>query len=416
MEFSQCLGCMKHTEGYPCTLCGFDPKKQPNPEHALPLYHILRGRYVVGRMLGQGGFGITYIGWDLMLDKRVAIKEYFPNGQVSRSVLNTSLVWGKNANTEDLRRSGIDSFIREAKKMAQVDHIAEIACVRDTFQDNDSAYIIMDFADGETLKKRLADNGPMTWEQAAPIFFSVTSAMQKVHAAGLIHRDISPDNIMLQPDGTIKILDLGAAKDFSVSNGLSSQLVTKHGFSPYEQYTSSGGTGPWSDVYALAATIYYTITGKMPPTAADRMEEDTLNWDLPQLQALPENVLAALQKALKIRAKERTQSMEDFLDQLKSSPRPEPKPKRKPGRKPPVAIIILVILLAALCLGLGIRFLNNRISASEPGAQTASQPTTEPTTEAATEPTTEATTEATTEPTAEATTEPTTEAATEPTK
>ena len=133
-----------------------------------------------------------------------------------------------------------------------------------------------------------------------------------MHQAGLIHRDLSPDNIMLTPNGQVKILDLGAAKDLNVNSGASSMQVAKSGFSPFEQYTQRGGSGPWTDVYAMAATIYFTLTGKLPPAAMDRIEEDTISWNLPGLDVLPASALSALQKALAVTAKKRTQSMEEL--------------------------------------------------------------------------------------------------------
>ena len=155
----------------------------------------------------------------------------------------------------------------------------------------------------------------MPWEQARDIFLPAISAMEKVHQAGLVHRDLSPDNLMLTSKG-VRILDLGAAKDLSSGNGVSSAQVAKSGFSPFEQYTQRGGSGPWSDVYAMAATIYYTLTGVLPPNANDRVEEDTLDWTLLTKRGVPANVLSALQKAMNITAKGRTQSMAELLQQL----------------------------------------------------------------------------------------------------
>ena len=143
--------------------------------------------------------------------------------------------------------------------------------------------------------------------------------MGQVHQMGLIHRDLSPDNLMIQPDGQVKILDLGAAKDLNLNTGKSSMQVAKNGFSPLEQYLQSGTTGSWSDVYSLAATMYYTIAGKVPPSALDRMGDDTIRWDLPALQALPNCVLAALKHAMAVRPNDRTQTMEDFLKELQGS-------------------------------------------------------------------------------------------------
>ena len=312
MELNKCMGCMENCESYPCPKCGYDPNKDPRPEYALPPETILNGRYLVGKVLGQGGFGITYIGWDLAVGRKVAVKEYYPSGQVSRSPGTAALTWYTSESANFARNSGMEIFLREAQKMAKVDAIDGVVRVLDVFPNNQTAYIVMDFVEGETLKARLKRTGPMTWDQAGEMFRSAIQAMEKVHRSGLIHRDLSPDNIMLAPNGQVKILDLGAAKDLSVNSGASSMRVAKSGFSPWEQYTQSGASGPWTDVYAMAATIYFTLTGKMPPTAMDRQEKDTLDWNLPNLLAMPSQALRTLKKAMALNVKDRTASMQEL--------------------------------------------------------------------------------------------------------
>ena len=230
-------------------------------------------------------------------------------------------------------------FLKEARKMSKLDDIPNVVRVRDLFQENETAYIVMDFVEGETLKARLEKTGPLPWEQAKGIFLPAIQAMEQVHQAGLVHRDISPDNLMLTPDGKVKILDLGAAKDLSVNNGASSMQVAKGGFSPFEQYTQRGSSGPWTDVYAMAATVYYTLTGKLPPVATDRVVEDTISWEEPGLKALSAQALEALQKAMVISAKNRMQSMEELEKGLYSTavepaPTPAPQPVQETRPEP----------------------------------------------------------------------------------
>lgn len=317
MQINRCISCENEIQHYPCPHCGFDIAGYTQPEAALPVNTVLRGRYLIGKVLGQGGFGITYVGWDLALEIRVAIKEFYPRNQVSRSTASTKLNWYTNVQAATLQKSGMETFLKEARKMARVEKIPEVVRVRDTFAENETAYIVMDFVDGENLKDYLKNNGTLAWEKAQNIFFPVISAMEQVHNMGIIHRDLSPDNLMILPDGAVNILDLGAAKDLSVSSGLSSEVVAKAGFSPFEQYVQRGGSGTWTDVYAIAATIYYALTGKLPPAAPDRVnavfdgKPDPIEWDLPQLKALPSNVLEALQNAMKVSAKERTQTMHE---------------------------------------------------------------------------------------------------------
>ena len=337
MQFNRCFGCMKEINSYPCPHCGFDPRAQQD-NYVLPCGTVLSGHYVVGKVLGQGGFGITYIGYDLSLQRRVAIKEFSPKGQAMRmAAMGSSLQWASDSASQDVRTSGMESFLREARKMAKVDGIPEIVRVRESFLENNTAYIVMDYIEGRTLLSVLKEKGPMPWEQAKEIFLPAISAMEKVHREGIVHRDLSPDNLMLTDKG-IRILDLGAAKDLSSGSGASSAQVAKGGFSPMEQYTQRGGSGPWSDVYAMAATIYYTLTGVLPPNAIDRMEEDLINWKLLSQRGVPSGLLPALQKAMNVTVKGRTQSMAELLRQLEKcrvkKKLPPTNPIKPAGQKP----------------------------------------------------------------------------------
>ena len=355
MKINRCMKCMKETARYPCPHCGYDGQLQP--DYALRQGTILNGKYLVGCVLGQGGFGLTYVGLDLSLDRKVAIKEYYPNGSVVRAGATSSfLVWGSNERSVQLRKEGMDAFLREARKMAKIDDISGVVRVRELFRDNETAYIVMDFAEGETLKSLLNRTGPLPWERAKKIFLPALETLAQVHEAGIIHRDLSPDNLMVTPEGNVKILDLGAAKDLSVNSGASSMVVAKGGFSPWEQYTQRGGSGPWTDVYAMAATMYYAITGVLPPTAIDRMNGDRMQWDLPQLQALPGNVQSVLRKALSVPVKDRYGSAAEMLAALKTSmaaPAPRKEAAKSPKPKPPWAVLLLSAVLIA---GIGYGF------------------------------------------------------------
>lgn len=322
MEFTRCFGCMRHAKTFPCKHCGYDPMLDlPEPYYLRPGV-ILNGKYVVGKVLGQGGFGITYIGWNLALDSKVAIKEYFPAGQVMRdSSTKSHLHWFTTPQAKWAQTDGLEKFLKEARKMSRVSNISQVVRVQDLFQENGTAYIVMEFVDGHTLKAYMDTNGTLSWDQAKQIFLPAIQAMERVHQYGIIHRDISPDNIMIQPDGEAKILDLGAAKDISRNAGVSSMQVAKAGFSPLEQY-QEGGSGTWTDVYAMAATIYYALTGVVPPAAMDRLDsKDPIRWNLPGIRTLPKQAQKALVQALAVYAKDRTQTMGALLAQLQT---PEP--------------------------------------------------------------------------------------------
>lgn len=361
MSTGYCHGCMEQISAYPCPNCGYTPMQNASP-YVLPPGTILNGKYLVGRVLGQGGFGITYIGMDLALQRKVAIKEYYPAGCASRKMGTSHVIWYTGEAAQKAMLSGQELFLKEARKMSKVSDIPAVVQVFNVFQENGTAYICMDFIEGSTLKQLLKQTGPLSWTQTKAVFYPVISAMDQVHKLGLVHRDLSPDNLMLQQDGHVKILDLGAAKDLSLNSGKSSMQVAKNGFSPMEQYMQSGNSGSWTDVYAMAATMYYTLTGVLLPSAIDRMNSDTLRWDLPQLQALPPEVCKALQHALAIRHEDRTQTMEDFLQELQGNTVTRPKPKKRPEqKKPPKALLAAAAALVAVAaIAAGITFVSGK--------------------------------------------------------
>lgn len=321
MEIKRCISCMEDMSslsGSVCPHCGFDNSDPAGiqPPYAMKPNTIIHGRYLVGKVLGQGGFGITYIGFDLVLNVKVAIKEYFPMGMATREQSRSNtLIWSPTQVDTKQRQDGYENFLKEARKTAKIDSIPSIVRVRDTFLENETAYIIMDFVEGVTLKDRLTKNGTMTVSDCIKLLSPMMEGLAQVHKMGIIHRDISPDNIIVQPDGKLKLLDLGAAKDMSSGQG-QSQLVTKKGFSPLEQYTESGQIGPWTDVYALCATIYYCITGQMIPSALDRMGQENITFPAGLKEALPAHVEAALRAGLSIESKNRIQSVDELLERL----------------------------------------------------------------------------------------------------
>lgn len=304
MEINKCMGCMEEFRGYPCPDCGYVPEKQLD---ALPMETILNGKYLVGRALGMERTGFTYIGWDIALERKVAIKEYYPFAQVSRAPGTRTLTWHTIGND---RQDGMRIFLEPAWKMARVGRIPGVVRILDLFQENDTVYIVMDFVEGQTLQSLLHRNGPMSWEQAQAIFRPAIHAMERVHAAGLVHRDFSPDKLMISPNGSVTIL---YPSDDRLSNTIyDDACIMFNGFRPVEQYTKRGELGPWTDVYAMAATIYRTLTGKLPPMSIDRIQEDTIRWDYPGLLALPVQTLEALKKAMTVRPKMRTQTMAEL--------------------------------------------------------------------------------------------------------
>ena len=312
----KCLHCMEEIgEALVCPHCGQDPRICEDKPDSLPAGSRLYNRFLVGQILGRGGFGITYIGYDEYFDCRVAIKEFFPSNIASRLPGNIKMFW----RDEECRDEGCQNVIREARKMRKVDDLSAAVRVRDVFYENNTAYIAMDYVEGRTLKKTLLMNGVMTAEQCARFFFPLMDTMGLMHEAGIIHRDISPDNIMVQPDGRGVLLDLGAAKDTGATDNHVSNPVAKNGFSPFEQYQTKGKIGPWTDVYALCATIYYCLVGKVLPPAPDRVNQDAAIQREINGCAIGRNMAQVLEEGLRIDPDQRIGAMEILKERIEEA-------------------------------------------------------------------------------------------------
>jgi len=341
MLINRCWNCMEDLgEKDVCPHCGFDPDRQRGASYALRPNTILRGKYLVGNVLGRGGYGITYIGFDLTLEMKVAIKEYFPADKAMRnSDRSNALIWRQSDDPGDSWRNGCVQFLSEARKMARINSIPEIVSVRDTFEENNTAYIVMDYVPGKTMKAYMEKNGYFTFEECVSLLSPVIEGLDKVHRQGLIHRDISPDNLMLTPEGKVYLLDLGAAKDMKDRSGKDTP-ASKRGFSPLEQDSSAGTIGPWTDVYALAASIYYCVYGKLIPSAMERFEEDKLSFSGKAKKSLTPAQIAVLKKGLSIKQELRYQTAMEFLIALRDAA----VPRKKKGKL--IAAIAAIIVLA----------------------------------------------------------------------
>ena len=342
-----CYGCMQMVTEDVCPHCGTAAADQ-NASDQLPVGTLLRGQYLVGRVLGQGGFGITYIGLDTYLDEVVAIKEFFPTSAVNRDVSQTCSVQLNSSKVADTFAAGRDRFLREAKILAKLRGIPEIVDIRSMFPENNTAYIIMEYVRGIDLREYVRRRGgKLSVEETLKLLEPIAYALDMVHQEELVHRDVSPDNIMLQPKGRTKLLDFGASRgagDADADRDLthSTEAILKHGFAPMEQYRSRGNLGPWTDEYSFCATIYYCLTGKVPPEAPVRITDDEQpQWE--RIEGLTERQRAALEKGMAMRAKDRFESMEKLhralyapvvRTQIQPKPKPEPKPVPKPAPKP----------------------------------------------------------------------------------
>ena len=271
---------------------------------------ILAGQYIIKKVLGQGGFGITYMATDHKSGKAVAVKEFFPDTLAYRE---KTAVISYPVERSDSYEYGKTGFLEEAKTLAEFIGNDNIVKIHSYFEENGTAYFVMDYIEGVSFDEYLKQKGgKITVEEAERILIPIMDALQLVHSKGIVHRDVTPDNIYICNDGTIKLLDFGAARYSLGDKSRSLDVILKHGFAPKEQYTKRGKQGPFTDVYSLAATFYFSITGKRPPDSIERLDEDdlippsTLGVQITQYQ---EN---ALLQALEVQASDRFQTMADF--------------------------------------------------------------------------------------------------------
>ncbi|MEZ5351878.1 MAG: serine/threonine-protein kinase [Bryobacteraceae bacterium] len=343
-----CFGCMQPTGDVAvCPKCGW----QRGAPAESPLYlnpgFVLREQYLVGRSLGHGGFGITYLGWDLNLARRIAIKEYFPSGVGIRVTGNPEVFAYAPAMRADYDW-GLERYLEEARVVAQFENHPNIVAVKNYFPANGTAYMVLEHLDGITFEEFLArSQGKVSWDIALRVMTPVMDALREVHRVGLLHRDISPDNIFVLWSGQIKVIDFGAARYSLGSHSKNLSVILKPGFAPPEQYETRGDQRPWTDVYAVAATLYRAITGELPLPAPDRRRQP-----LPTPTALGAEIEPgrerALMQALSLEPEERFATMEAFQRALREEPsvrpivlpktEPPPAPAPGPGKGTPPAL------------------------------------------------------------------------------
>ena len=317
---SYCPFCMNDIPagGSVCPACGKDVNEYVSPSHTLSQGALLNHRYLVGGVLGEGGFGITYIGLDTLLQFKVAIKEFYPAGMVNRNNTVSNEVMSISADTaRELFSKSRENFLHEARTLAKFTNEPGIVAVRDFFEENRTVYIVMEYLEGITLKSYLKQVGTMSSYNTICLLMPVFRSLKKIHEKNLIHRDISPDNIMLVGE-EIKLLDFGAAREFADEKSLS--VMLKHGYAPMEQYRRHGKQGAWTDIYAICATVYKCITGSIPPDAPDRIYEDSLKMPSELGFDCSPEFEQVLRHGLAIKAEDRIQSIDQLLDELSRVP------------------------------------------------------------------------------------------------
>ena len=302
----------------PCPYCGFDlAENQEKFPMALKAGTVLNSRYTVGRVLGQGGFGITYVAWDEKLAARVAVKEYMP-GELAARMDGKTLTVMTAAKRDDFAY-GQERFKEEAQILAKFMGQPNIAGVTDYFDENGTSYFVMDYIEGISFKTYIANQGgKVSVQEALDVMIPVLRALTAVHAEGFIHRDVTPDNIYITKDGNVKLLDFGSARYSIGDKSKSLDVILKVGYAPKEQYIRRGRQGPYTDVYSCAACLYAAITGYLPPESLERLDQDTLTRPSEAGAEIPLYLERAILKGLAVQPEDRFQTAGEFLDALES--------------------------------------------------------------------------------------------------
>jgi len=287
---------------------------------ALPANTVLDGSYLITRVVGTGGFGITYEAEDIGLGIKVAIKEYFPSGFSERDA--SLSVHPRSGQDEQPFEWGRSNFLQEARTLASFEHPGIVRVSR-VFEANSTAYMVMGFEQGQSFDAWLKELGrPPMQDELDCIVAPLLDVLETMHAADILHRDIAPDNIIIRPDGTPVLLDFGAARRAASETGRRFTNIVKAGYSPCEQYASDASRqGPWSDLYALGGTLYRAVTGKTPEEASSRIDEDRMPLAANSLEgAYRQEFLAAIDACLKVRHSERPQSVMELRGMMLSVP------------------------------------------------------------------------------------------------
>ncbi len=352
MSNQMCFQCFKVKGDYEvCPHCGHVEESQGGQACQLSPGTVLRNRYIIGICIGFGGFGITYKAYDTVLSIVVAIKEFYPAGLVNRAEGEKKVgIFSGDKQMEFERQR--ERFLTEAKNMATFSKEKDIVNVYDYFEENQTAYIIMEYIEGTLLKERLKQ-GRMDVEEAKGYMVSLLTALEKVHYHGIIHKDVSPDNIFLTGTQTIKLFDFGAAKFQGTESERSEDVVIKAGYTPPEQYRSKNEQGAFMDIYAAGAVFYEMVTGEKPMEAPDRAVEDEVKMPSEYGIEIEENLERIIMKAMAMKPEHRFQTATQFqtaIEKLERVALPEENEQRHVWRKRILGIASLTVTAALLAV------------------------------------------------------------------
>ena len=309
-----CNNCFRQIKTEPCKYCGYKKSAYRPEAGILPVGTVLKKRYCIGEVLGKGGFGVTYKAFDTVDSKIVAVKEYYPSGLVHRDT-GTTQISVSSKQYEDNFKVGADKFFEEAKMVSRFNGNPNIVNVYEFFYENGTVYFAMEYLDGVDLKHFVKERGgKLPQENVLYIANIITDALLIAHSMNVLHRDISPDNIFILNNGEVKLIDFGAARQVLAEQSKSISVILKQGFAPLEQYQRRGKQGPWTDIYALGATLYYVLTGKMPDEVTERL-------DFPDIGSADEygvdpDFWEIIRKCMEVRAADRYQTVFELKEKL----------------------------------------------------------------------------------------------------
>lgn len=331
IKYDNCPNCfMPIGAGTVCSHCGNDYSKNKMYSGVLPAFSLINNRYLVGRVLGKGGFGVTYIAKDIVSNNIYAIKEYMPSEYSTRCNGTQNIVPFSDNRARSIFIHGREKFVKEAGTLLKLSNNPTVVDILDYFEQNNTAYIVMEYLDGQNLRE-LARNsgGKIDSDFMKNVFVTVASSLMEIHRKKILHRDLSPENIIYTNDGRIKLIDFGAARSYVITQNKGMSILLKPGFAPPEQYDSQGNQGPWSDVYALCATFYTLVSGKPLVDALFRYRGEQQPSLISMGCPVTKKTSDVIERGMQLDIKHRYQDFKELLDDIDINA------AREPAKKPP---------------------------------------------------------------------------------
>ena len=317
-RYDICPSCFKPMNGNNvCRYCGYDSAKEKKYAGVLNKFTTLNNRYTVGKVLGRGGFGITYVAKDVLSGELCAIKEYMPSEFSSRVPGSQAITPFSDNKAKGVFEHGREKFILEARTLIKLKNNTTVVNIRDFFEQNNTAYLVMDYLDGENLREKARKNGgKLDPGFAKTVLAIVASSLMEIHRLNILHRDLSPENIFCTKDNDIKLIDFGAARNYVASQNKGMSILIKPGFAPPEQYNVKGRQGPWTDVYALCATFYNLVSGKRIVDALFRArgEKQPSLWELGC--GVSKKTSDVIEKGMELDYRKRYKDFKELLDDI----------------------------------------------------------------------------------------------------